>query len=74
LYFSNIDSGTAKTIAFCKNHKKPFLIIYLQEKLGNEQKSLLYKYSNAQIINIAGPRELNDAGIYQLTKDFLEKL
>lgn len=74
VYSSEIDSGTRKTIAFCEKHQKPFLLFCLKEKQSDKQKFLLYKNANAQIINIAGPRASNDAGIYQMTKDFLEKL
>jgi hypothetical protein len=54
-------------------HSKPVLIANIDEKNSLHQIANWIKMFDIRIINIAGPRESECPGIYQATKDFLQK-
>lgn len=56
-----LDTGSLQTIQHCKTFGKPFLLI----KEGEENSFNKWMQSNSiNILNIAGPRESNEPGIY----------
>jgi hypothetical protein len=71
-----MDQGTQYTIELSRIHKKPCLIIDMcrdQKRQASEIRVWLEK-EKIIILNIAGARESNSPGIYEKTREFLEKL
>ncbi|WP_131783700.1 YpsA SLOG family protein, partial [Legionella gresilensis] len=68
------DSGTAFTICEASVQEKPYLIIDIslsqEENFSNIQDFI--RQNDIKVLNIAGPRESNNNGIYQKTFDFLK--
>lgn len=77
-FMTLIDKGTQKTIDICKERNKPMLIYSLGKDLSQEKILDWINANNISTLNIAGPRESNDPGIYQLVysymNDLIEKL
>lgn len=74
LYQNKLDKGTEHTFKLCNAHKKPVLVIKVNE---NETKHIFHiwlKQNNINILNIAGPRENNEPGVYEFTRILLNNL
>jgi hypothetical protein len=69
----NLSGGTALTKKTCRELKKPFMII---DPLLDPIVSVRtwFKLCDAKVINIAGPRESKQPGIYVATFDFLVRM
>ncbi len=66
--------GTHLTNEFCHKHSKPHLFIDLKQP-HPEQKILEWiKMIKPHILNIAGPRESKQPGIYKITRNLLETI
>lgn len=70
--------GTAYTIAMCRVHKKPHLVIdcHCEPACGGRSNpvdkiSSWLAQNKFQVLNIAGPRESNFPGIYKIVKELL---
>lgn len=66
------DGGTALTINLCRNLNKPLFIFNFSDTSATN--ALLQKWikeNNLEILNIAGPRESKEKGIYQEAKQLL---
>jgi len=72
IYDQIFDQGTSLTMHYCKKKNKPCLVIQLS---GENNKEIIHhwlKNKNINILNIAGPRESNEQGIYSRTHKLLE--
>lgn len=72
-YLTKFDAGTGLTLNLCKKLDKPFHIVKLSEI---QDPSLFRKWvtdNSIKTINVAGPRESSDPGIYKAVMNFLEK-
>lgn len=76
LYAGDIKNGTELTIKMAEKMNKPLFLINMEiVDLGLEEKfnNWLAEYG-VEILNIAGPRESSNPGIYMRTRKFLEHL
>lgn len=76
LFFQRMDEGTLLTFDQAQHIEKPVLTIDLFEG-GEEDLQKVRSWMNfnyLEIINIAGPRESNNTGIYERAMLFLNKL
>ncbi len=69
-----ITDGTILTIKEVEKTNKPHLIIYLSEKPRVVLISKWITTNNISTLNIAGPRESQNPGIYSKSYLFLEKI
>jgi hypothetical protein len=72
LYKSDLDEGTMKTIEYCKDSIKPVKLVNLISQGDINAVLEWIETNNIKKINIAGPRESNNPGIYKLTSYFLK--
>ena len=71
-YNKKFDAGTGLTLNLCKKLGKPFLIVKLSNSsIKEEFRDWLNNYS-IQVLNVAGPRESSEKGIYSKVTSFLE--
>ncbi|HDO06813.1 MAG TPA: molybdenum cofactor carrier [Bacteroidetes bacterium] len=70
------DKGTVLAIDQAEKRNIPTYIIYLTMNVEDQETGILSLLENSDIsvINIVGPRESNNPGIYNKTKAFLEEL
>ncbi len=66
------DDGTKTTKKLCDKYFKPTLQVKLTENLDFNTINTWVKQNNIRILNIAGPRESNDPGVYSATLKFLK--
>lgn len=71
-----IKDGTILTIVEVQKQNKPYLIIDLSEALRNNVEHIInwINQKNIKILNVAGPRESSNPGIYQLSVKLLENI
>lgn len=70
-----LEGGTAQTLDFALKHKKPFLIVNIDNEKDAVGKILDWiKKINPEVLNIAGPRESKCPGIYKRTFEILVKV
>jgi len=74
LYLNNPDSGTILTENLCKASNKPFLHIFLKEHESFTVLRCWIENNKISTLNIAGPRESNEPGVYSATFKFLKNL
>ncbi|MFH1548783.1 MAG: putative molybdenum carrier protein [Candidatus Omnitrophota bacterium] len=69
-----LTGGTAFTVECAKKHKKPYLIVDLDNCSANVLDAFWnwIEKNNIKILNMAGPRESKLQGIYKIAKKFLE--
>lgn len=65
-------NGTLFTIQAAQQAKKPYLILELLQKPSMERCRDWIQDNHIHVLNIAGPRESQSPGIYQLAFHFLE--
>ncbi len=74
LYDRKLDSGTRMTIGLCLRLKKPVLFVSLDSEDKFDEIRDWIKHYRVKVLNIAGPRESKDPGIYRKSFSFLEEL
>ena len=67
-------SGTALTIQVARRQKKPCLVVELNNHPGVNAVHKWVQANQIQILNIAGPRESENRGIYSKSLEFLHQL
>lgn len=69
------DGGTALTIELCKNLNKIFFVLSLNQENKDQIKKMLnwIEENKIEILNIAGPRESKEPGIYKESKELILK-
>jgi hypothetical protein len=66
--------GTALTIDLAKQMQKPLLLVYLNQK-DAFRRALEWAQANCvYVLNVAGPRESENPGIYDRGREFLRAL
>ncbi len=70
------DNGTILAIDHAEKKNKPIYIIHLSMNVEDQETGILdfLEDQEVTIVNIVGPRESNNPGIYRKTKSFLEEL
>src|SRR5260370_25100513 len=66
--------GTALTLALAKRLGKPFLLVNLNRKPALKKVRDWAKFHHVQVLNVAGPRESENPGIYDQAAQFLRRL
>jgi hypothetical protein len=66
--------GTTLTIAVAKRLGKPFLVVNLDKELGVEKVRAWADSHRVHVLNVAGPRESENPGIYEQALQFLRRL
>jgi hypothetical protein len=74
IYYSSLDEGTRHTIDFAKEVKKPVYLARQVDELNPEEFNLWLDVNRIKVLNVAGPRESNDAGVYGYALSVLESL
>jgi hypothetical protein len=74
LYDRKADRGTRTTISLCLRLKKPVLYISLESENNIGEIRDWIRHYRVKVLNIAGPRESSDPGIYRKSFAFLEDL
>lgn len=76
-YFGRIAGGTKLTLDKCIQHQRPHLLIDGQETSSARAVEVLANYIEARgikVLNVAGPRESSEPGIYQYTFAVMREL
>lgn len=68
----NVTDGTILTIEKVKERNKPYLVVNILDKSALDNIHDWIIKNNIEILNIAGPRESQSLGIYQLVFDVIE--
>lgn len=71
---SSITGGTKFTIDEAKAQNKPYLIVDLSKDVKIDEIIKWIYANNIKTLNIAGPRESKNPGIYDLSFDLLEQV
>lgn len=72
IFISHADEGTINTASCCKTNCKPVLQVNLE---FTQSFDVIYSWiikNGIQTLNIAGPRESNNPGVYSKTLNFLK--
>ncbi len=73
-YKKQMDKGTALTAVFCEEHNKACLKVCLDRQNSIEDVLGWIERNKIRVLNIAGPRESSEEGIFEAVKPFLRKL
>ncbi|MCB0805096.1 MAG: putative molybdenum carrier protein [Bacteroidales bacterium] len=75
IYKHKLDTGTALTLSLCKKIRKPHLVIKLADPADSYQLKLSKWLTDSAIfvLNVAGPRESSEPGIYDEALAFLKR-
>jgi hypothetical protein len=66
--------GTALTVQLARKHRKPFLVVQLEENADPAAVSEWIRKRGVKVLNIAGPRESKCPGIHESALLFVRKL
>ncbi|MES9874838.1 MAG: putative molybdenum carrier protein, partial [Candidatus Sedimenticola sp. 6PFRAG7] len=69
-----LDGGTAATQVYAEKHKRPCLVVALDQKPETEPVINWLKQHGVQVLNVAGPREEKCPGINGRAYIFLKAL
>jgi hypothetical protein len=67
-------AGTALTIKFAQKHKKPYLVRDPFERKDLRTIRIWLEVNKIRVLNVAGPRESEAAGIYDRAFEYLKEL
>ena len=70
IYFSTLSGGTEKTLLFCLNQKKPYLLVDATELSPERAVERLHQFvagNSIGILNVAGPRASEEILAYAYT-------
>jgi hypothetical protein len=74
LYLNVIDEGTRLTLEIAKDLKKPIYILHRNEAVNPSEFKLWLEINRIKTLNIAGPRESNEPGVYDFTGKMLMQI
>lgn len=74
LNVGELTDGTALTVQLARKHRKPFLIVQLDENADPVAVAEWLRERGVKVLNIAGPRESKCPGIYESVLEFVRKL
>ena len=66
--------GTAMTVDFARRWHRPCLVLDLDRRPAPEQARVWARAERVRVLNVAGPRESKQPGIYDEAKKFLQQL
>ena len=70
--------GTAQTIEFARDLKKPYLVIDMEQREPSKKQIEVIKYwvsmHAVQTLNVAGPREINGSTVYKQAYEWVDKI
>jgi len=72
-YSKKFDPGTGLTLKLCQQFSKPHLVIKLDDQVTPDLLIYWIKQEDIKTLNIAGPRESCEPGIYQLVLAYLDE-
>ena len=72
--YNIIDKGIQTTIRLAQQYSKPFFILKLNQEINIIEFRNWLKENKINRLNVAGPRESNDPGIYLKTFEILKQL
>ncbi|MEE4255939.1 MAG: putative molybdenum carrier protein [Bacteroidales bacterium] len=64
IWLSELDEGSRQTLDYAKKGKKPVYLAKQEDVLNPEEFRLWLDVNRIRLLNVAGPRESNDAGVY----------
>jgi hypothetical protein len=68
------DEGSRHTISMAKEVKKPVYIIRETDVINPKEFNIWLDVNKINVLNVAGPRESNDPGVYNYSLEVLEVL
>jgi hypothetical protein len=68
------EGGTGLTIELARRQKKPCLVLDLNDNPGVKGVRAWIKANHIRVLNVAGPRESENRGIYSKALEFLRRL
>lgn len=77
IYFGELAGGTAQTLEFCKQNKKPYLLIDATNNLAQQAAAKMKDFVSENSIvtlNVAGPRGSKEPQAHQYTFNALSTL
>lgn len=74
LTYGRPTEGTAMTIEYAKQWRKPCLVVDLEKENDPKKVREWIQKEGIQVLNVAGPRESKIPGIYKATNEFLTKV
>ena len=74
LYKNKLEGGTKYTYEYAKQIDKPVLLLNINSNFCLEEAITWVNKNNINILNIAGPRESKNPGIYHTAKDIVNEL
>ncbi len=74
IYFESISGGTEKTLLYCLNEKKPYLLIdggSITQDIASKQIKYFIDENQISLLNVAGPRASTEIRGYEYTKQVI---
>ena len=74
IYFESISGGTEKTLLYCINEKKPYLLIDgsgLSQDIASKRIKHFIGENQITLLNVAGPRASTEKRGYEYTKQVI---
>lgn len=71
IYFESISGGTEKTLLYCLNEKKPYLLIDgsgITQDIASKRIKHFIDENQISLLNVAGPRASTEVRGYEYTK------
>ncbi|MCH9048948.1 MAG: hypothetical protein E2O62_00635 [Gammaproteobacteria bacterium] len=71
IYFESISGGTEKTLLYCLNEKKPYLLIDgsgITQEIASKRIRHFIDKNQISLLNVAGPRASTEIRGYEYTK------
>jgi len=74
LNLGELADGTALTVQLSRKHRKPFLVVQLDENADPVAVAAWIRELGVKVLNIAGPRESKCPGIHESALQFVRRL
>ncbi len=74
IYFESISGGTEKTLLYCLNEKKPYLLIdgdSITQDIASKRIKHFIDENQISLLNVAGPRASTEIRGYEYTKQVI---
>ncbi|MCH8263058.1 MAG: putative molybdenum carrier protein [Proteobacteria bacterium] len=74
IYFESVSGGTEKTLLYCLNEKKPYLLIdggSITQDIASKQIKYFIDENQISLLNVAGPRASTEIRGYEYTKQVI---
>ena len=74
IYFESVSGGTEKTLLYCLNEKKPYLLIdggSITQDIASKQIKHFIDENQISLLNVAGPRASTEIRGYEYTKQVI---